>query len=285
MLARQTPFEESEIFGGMDQLPYWLSPQFIPQSGTSFPFWRCLISKPSRFLETAVAARAAKLDAETALEGDTTVSLETQDMAESDILLYVRNNFVDFHRNIQFLSNEDQDLLLGYYVVGKTQAQLAAVLDTTQTICSSKIGAAIERLCFFIICGPPTAETLKPIFEGAGVEHGGLKVPLSEVVAFYAQRRSFYRVAKQFNLRPPDVRRAIRAASKVLSASNDHREKATGAYLSGLFDKARSQRQKRSTGEEVFEEPRVKLPEIFGQFRVDVRHPDFDQVFAPRGKP
>jgi len=39
------------------------------------------------------------------------------------------------------------------------------------------------------------------------------------------------------------------------------------------------------TREEMLKEPRVELSEAFGQFRVDVRHPDFGQLFTNRGKP
>ena len=77
----------------------------------------------------------------------------------------------------------------------------------------------------------------------------------------------------------------MRFAAKTLRESKDRREIATGAYLSGLFDEAPALPKDRSMSEEErLKEPRVKVPAILGQFRIDVSHPDFHQLFIPRGK-
>jgi hypothetical protein len=74
---------------------------------------------------------------------DHTISLETQpDLMGESIYAYVWNNFHDFITKIRNLSEEDQELLLSYYLLGKTQTSLAIVNKSTQTICSTKIRMA-----------------------------------------------------------------------------------------------------------------------------------------------
>ncbi len=75
------------------------------------------------------------------------------DMAHSDVLTFVRNDFSGILRNIRYLSKEDQELLLGYYIIGKNQTNLAVIHGSTQSICSLKINMAILRLSFFLLCG------------------------------------------------------------------------------------------------------------------------------------
>jgi hypothetical protein len=241
------------------------------------------MAENSLFFDAIIAARSVLLDDETALEGCTTVSLETQsDMAESDVLTYIEGNFSEFIRNLRYLSKEDQELLLGYYVLAKTQATLALLHRSTQTLCSARLRMAMQKMGTFLILGPPTAATLKTIFEECDLENL-LSVPLSEVVELYAKTRSFQRVAEVMNLHRPEVRRVMSTASKVLSESNDTRKKAVGAYVFDLIDKASASgqgfsRRKMAKQGDIY----VKTSEILGDFRVDVASPDFDQVFVSR---
>jgi len=240
------------------------------------------MAENSLFFEAIVAARAILLDEETALEGGATLSLETQDMAESDVLTYVEHNFSDFLRNLRFLSKEDQELLLAYYVLAKTQTALAKLHGSTQTLCSSRIRLAMRKMGTFIILGPPTAKTMRDPFIAAGLENL-LDVPLSEVVELYSKTRSFQRVAEVLNLHRPLVRRVMSQASKTLSKSPDTRDKAIGAYLSDLIDKASASgqgfsRRKMAKQGDIY----VTTPLLLGEFRIPATAPDFDQIFVSR---
>jgi hypothetical protein len=203
-----------------------------------------------------------------------TASLETLSMAESDVLMYLRDDFDGFLEHIRYLSDEDQDLLLGYYIIHKTQTQLAVVHNTAQTVCSAVLRSAIQRLDFVIRCGPPTRETLKVIFESVGLEQTKFKVPLSEIIALYAEMHSFNGVADHFNLHRPEVRRILKATAMKLAESSDHRAKGAGAYVAGLREKKVASLKYIS----------VKTPAILGQFRINLADPDIDQLFAPHGK-
>lgn len=241
------------------------------------------MAENSLFFEAIVAARSVLLDDETALEGTTTVSLETQsDMAESDVLTYIEDNFSEFIQNLRYLSKEDQELLLGYYVLAKTQTSLALLHRSTQTLCSARIRLAMQKMGTFIILGPPTAEVMSGLFEDCNVENM-LSVPLSQVVELYAVTRSFQRVAEVLSLHRPEVRRVMSLATKVLSESHDTRKKAIGAYLFDLIDKASASgqgfsRRKMAKQGNVY----VKTPDVLGDFRIDVTSPEFDQVFVSR---
>ncbi len=241
------------------------------------------MAENSLFFEAIVAARSVLLDDETALEGGTTVSLETQsDMAESDVLTYIEDHFPDFLQNLRFLSKEDQELLFGYYVLAKTQTSLALLHRSTQTLCSARIRLAMQKMGTFIIMGPPTAETMSGLFADCHLENL-LAVPLSQVVELYAKTRSFQRVAEVLSLHRPEVRRVMSLATKVLSEADDTRKKAIGAYLFDLIDKASASghgfsRRKMAKQGNVY----VRTPDLLGDFRVDVTSTDFDQVFVSR---
>lgn len=241
------------------------------------------LAENSLFFEAIVAARSVLLDDETALEGCTTVSLETQaDMAESDVLTYIEDHFAEFLRNLRFLSKEDQELLLGYYVLAKTQTSLALLHRSTQTLCSARIRLAMQKMGTFLLHGSPTAEVMSEIFASSELENL-LAVPLSKVVELYATTRSFQRVAEVLNLHRPEVRRVMSYATEVLSRSTDTRKRAIGAHLFGLIDKASASgpgfsRRKMAKQGHVY----VKTSDLLGDFRIDVTSPEFDQVFVSR---
>ena len=241
------------------------------------------MAENSLFFDAVVAQRSLLLDAETALEGEVTLSLETQtDMAEADVLTYIEDHFGDFLKNLRYLSKEDQELLLSYYVLSKTQETLAVLHRSTQTICSSRIRRAMQKMGTFLMMGPPTAAVLREAFVQYGLEDS-LPKPLSEVVELYARTRSFQRVAEVLSLHRPEIRRVMSKASKVLSESKDTRSRALGAYIFDLIDKASASGQGFSK-RKMAKQGNLYLQdsEILGQFRVDVQHPCFSQVFVSK---
>jgi len=241
------------------------------------------MAENSLFFEAIIAQRSMLLDPQTALEGCTTVSLETQaDMADSDVLTYIEGNFPAFITNIRYLSKEDQELLLGYYILAKTQASLSILHRSTQTLCSARLRMAMRKMGIFIILGPPTANALRDIFVACGIEDL-LSVPMSEVVELYAKTRSFQRVAEVLGLHRPEVRRAMSTASEVLTDSKDTTTNAAGAYVFGLIDKSSAagqgfSRRKMAKQGDLY----VQTPSILGDFRIDVSAPDFDHIFVSR---
>ena len=244
----------------------------------------------SPYFDAVIAARSMLLDEWSALEGTTTVSLETQtELGEADIFSYIEENFVQFLQTLRYLSKEDQELLLSYYILAKTQTTLAILHRSTQTLCSARIRMAMQKMGTFILLGPPTAELTSKVFTELGLEQS-LKspdteavVPLSQVVDLYAKTRSFQRVAEVLQLHRPDVRRVMSQTSKQLLESQDIRHRALGAYLFDLTEKA-SASGKGFSKRKLAKQGSIycRDSDLLGDFTVNVAHADFDQLFISR---
>ncbi len=230
------------------------------------------------------------LTEEDSLEGQTTISLETcPDMQEEDVLVYIQEHFPNFLKLLRYLSKEDQELLLSYYILSKTQNTLALIHKSTQTVCSFRIRQAVKRIGTFMMLGAPTEEVMAEVFGKAGLEDelppnaAGSRIGLSKVVVMYERVRSFQQVADAFGLHRPDIRRTMSRAAKQLSESHDPRDMALAAFVHGLIDKASASGQgfsKRKLGKlcHVYRTD----PPILGQFRVDVTDPNFHCLFTSR---
>lgn len=256
------------------------------------------MAENSPYFDSIVAHRAilnsrgdhGELDEREVLEGQTTISLETcADMTEEDILTYVQENFSDFLKILRYLSKEDQELLLSYYLLSKTQNTLALIHKSTQTVCSFRIRQAVKRIGTFMMLGAPTEEVLQKVFKEAGLEDAlglnkiGAPVGLSTVVMLYEKCRSFQQVADNFHLHRPDIRRAMSRAAKQLNDSKEPQHIALGAFVHGLIDKASA------SGQGYSKRKLSKLchiyrsdPPCLGEFRVDVQNPDFHYLFTSR---
>jgi hypothetical protein len=238
----------------------------------------------SAYMESITASRALLLDEDEQLAGMTCIGLETQqELTEEDILTYIIENFAEFLRFLRFLKKEDQELLLSYYLLSKTQNTLAIIHKSTQTVCSFRIRMAVKTLACFIMLGSPTQEKMKEILTGAKLEDSLPSVSLSEVVDVYARLRSFQRIAEIYHLHRPDIRRAMSRASKQLMDSKDAKEHALGAFVHSLIDKASP------TGVGFSKRKQQKLghiyrvdPPLLGEFRIRLEDPDFDSMFVSR---
>lgn len=236
------------------------------------------------YMDSVSGARALLLSDEEALEGNTTLSLETcGDLAEDHILTFVEENFDKFLKTLRYLRKEDQELLLSYYLLSKTQNTLAVILKSTQTVCSFQIRMAMKTLGTFIMVGEPTEELLHEVLEKAGFENSLEKVPLSRAVMEYVRVRNFQQVAHLFGLHRPDVRRSMSRASKAMRDSADPKEAAVAAWLHSLIDKVSplgtgfSKRETKKKGNLVQRDPAV-----VGQFRINITDPDFGHMFVSR---
>jgi hypothetical protein len=224
------------------------------------------------------------LTEEEQLHGMSCIGLETQpELSEDDILTYVLDHFSEFLRMLRHLKKEDQELLLSYYLLSKTQNTLAIIHKSTQTVCSFRIRMAVKTLACFIMMGEPTVERMHEILTRAGLEGSLDKINLSEIIDLYAKTRSFQRIAEVHHLHRPDIRRAMSRASKQLMESKDAQEHALGAYIHSLIDKANpsgvgySKRKMQKLGH-IY---RVD-PALLGEFRIKVEDPEFEHMFVSR---
>lgn len=247
-------------------------------------------------MESITAARATALSIEEQLAGTGMLSVETQEeYSEDSFLNYCREHFAQWLRMVRTLPSEQQEMLLSYYLLGKTQSTLAVILSTTQTVCSFRIRMAIKLAgTFLMMGGVPTLEQMRSILVKAGLENK-LNVPLSELIAEYASCRSFATIAYRHRLHRPAIRRAMSQASQALLGKDQKGENleappgdpeaiALGAYIFALIDKAnpegtgKSKRQRAKTARLLV----LREPTVTGQFRVDCKDPDFDDLFVSR---
>jgi hypothetical protein len=99
----------------------------------------------SAYMDSITASRSMLLTEEEALAGGTTISCETTDeFGVDDIYVYCQEHFADWLRVIRVLSREQQELLLSYYLLGKTQIVLSKLLQATQTVMSFRIRMAVK---------------------------------------------------------------------------------------------------------------------------------------------
>lgn len=239
----------------------------------------------SPYMEAIIASRAMLLDDETALEGSALISLETsEDEQEASFYEFVREHFASFVRYLRRLDDEDQEMLLQYYVLGKTQDKLAKVYRTGQTVCSFRLRRAVKLLLGYLILGDITQERIREIFVEAGIKDKCEGVPLSLLIVEYAKCRSFARVAFRHNIHRPAIRRAITQAQRILE-QKEGRANALSAYLHALIDRAsaegtgRSEKQRQKDGHTFF-----VCRQITGQFRVSTDDPDFPHLFCSRAQ-
>lgn len=235
------------------------------------------------YFENIVAHRALLLDPED-YQNEHTISLETQaDIVCQSIVSYIQDNFSNFMEYLKYLSSEDQELLLSYYLLGKTQWSIARLHGSTQTICSFKLRLAMKRLGMYILLGKPTVEKVETILRTVGCSHYNEEVSYAALIEAYAKTRSFKAVALQFNLERPEVHRALSTLSKQLLTDKEASVVALGAYVFGLIDKASAQ----GKGLSIRERSKIcpiyrRDPALVGAFTKDVGLPEFDQCLVSK---
>src|SRR5271166_5485711 len=235
-------------------------------------------------MESLVGNRALLLTEEEALEGNVTISQETQlDQQEQKKFGYIQDNFANFITALRHLKKEDQEMLLSYYILAKTQNTLALIHKSTQTVCSFRIRMAFKTLGTFMMMGVPTVEKMHTILTTAGLENSISKVELSKIVDLYVKTRNFQKIADIHKLHRPDIRRAMSRASKQLMESKNGQQHALGAYIHSLIDKANPAGQgfsKRKIAKQchIYRQD----PDLLGEFRIRVDDPNFDHMFVSR---
>lgn len=130
----------------------------------------------SAYMESVAGDRAVLAyghDEEAALDGAQLISAETDPdlRQEQDIFIFMNGNFAAFLGHLRNLNLRDQEFLLVYYSLRKTQTQLAHIFRTSQTLCSARMRAAVRAMCAYIVFGgQPAEERMRPILQAVGAE-------------------------------------------------------------------------------------------------------------------
>jgi hypothetical protein len=259
------------------------------------------------------AVLAYQEDEEGALDGAQLISAETDPdlQREQDIFLFINENFATFLGYLRNLSLGDQELVLSYYLLRKTQTLLAPIFRTSQTLCSARMRAAVRTMCANITFGgQPTQERIRSLLQAIGAEEARLTVQakaqckekgedpsqhrqngkfgekathsLARLLAEYAEARSFGRFADRHGIHRPEIRRAFRHAAERLESGGSEQQ-ALAAWIRALIDKANpfgegeSKRQAAKRGD-VF----VRDDERVADFRVRIEHGHLSKILPPR---
>jgi hypothetical protein len=247
------------------------------------------------YFEAISSNRAMGLNVEDALQGGTLLSIETCDefTSEQTIYTFVLDHFDKFLRFIRLLPKLEQDLILAYYTLGVTQTDLGRLFGLTQTVCSSQLRLAVRCLGALIMFqGCPTEAQLEPILSGAGCSTvlmqrpkklGRVPVPLAKAISLYVKTRSFGKVADQFGLHRPEIRRSFRHVATGLQESQIPVHQGVGAWIQLLIDRMSA------TGSGYTQRATAKMQntyrhdsELLGSFRVSITEPDFEQWFRAK---
>jgi hypothetical protein len=260
------------------------------------------------------AVLAYQEDEEGALDGAQLISAETDPdlQQEQDIFIFINGNFAAFLSYLRNLNVRDQELLLAYYCLRKTQTLLAPIFRTSQTLCSARMRAAVRTMCAYkTFGGQPTEERIRPILQAIGAEEARLIVQaktqykekgedpsqhrqnvefgerathsLAQLLAEYAEARSFGRLADRHGIHRPEIRRAFRSAAEKLEAG-DREQQTLAAWIRALIDKANpfdegeSKPQAAKRGH-VFVTDNGRIAD----FRVRIEDGLLAKILAPRG--
>lgn len=239
------------------------------------------MSENTLYFQTIVAARSKDVDPH---DNGATLSLETcPEIVAEHIGTYIKENFKSFIVQLRQLNDEDQELLLSYYLLAKPQWSLALLYRSTQTVCSSKLRMAVKKLGTAALFGDPDIDTLDTVLDKHNLNSMLDGVKTSQLVDTYRQTRSFDSTARIHGVHRPDIRRVLSNVAKELLKERDREELAIGAYIFGLIDKASAtgigfSRRKLDKHTHVY----IKDSSILGRFSVDVTHPDFNHMLVSK---
>jgi len=222
-------------------------------------------------------------DEQGALEGSQLLSMECgeEDEEETKAYVYLCENFSSFMRYLRYLSAENQEILLSYFMLGKTQTILATINQSTQTCTSSRIRMVTRELCCYMqFGGIPSPKQIKDELTAHKLNVlVDKKARLDECIVEYRRVRDFAVVARKWDLHRPAIRRSTRAAcASLLEMKDDPRASSLGAYLHNMIDKAApsggglSKRQRCKLGD-VYR----RDPQMLGDFRWRIDSGDFKQ--------
>jgi hypothetical protein len=256
-------------------------------------------------------------DEEGALDGAQLISAETDPglQREQDIFIFINENFAAFLGYLHNLNLRDQELLLVYYCLRKTQTLLAPIFQTSHTLCSARMRAAVRVMCAYIAFGgQPTEERMRPILQAVGAEEASLSTrpkmqykehgenlsqrgkdgkagkagekathSLARLLAECAGERSFRMLADRHGIHQPEIRRAFRRAAERLEVGG-REQQALAAWIRSLIDKANpfgegeSKRQAAKRGD-VFASDDARIAD----FRIRIEDGLLARILAPRG--
>jgi len=143
-----------------------------------------------------------------------------------------------FHKLLEPLRPEFQELCVEYYVLHKSQAFIGKAHGFIQTRTWQALRIIEQTMGAFILLGlNPDASVIRPLLVKSGKEttpYGSL----TDMILLYASTQSYAAIAKKVKAPVPAIRRIFRPTISALLADKDIRVVAVGAYLRNLTHQA-----------------------------------------------
>lgn len=239
---------------------------------------------PSGYINRVSDKRALRLTEEQATAGNTLLSAECQpDLISDTIRECFEDNLAGFLCSLKNLPLPEQDMMVCYYLLQKSQTQVGKVFSITQTLCSQRIIRALRTIAACTMWASPVEHVAtildKNNLSGMGDGH------ILDYVKVFAKYKSFGMAAPQLGngVTPPMVRRDLNKLVDLLSAKHDQESLAMGAWLSTMVSEAEAREIGCSISKRQRESATVyfKDPDGLGGHAYDITSPAFDSRFAP----
>ncbi len=230
------------------------------------------------------------------LVGDATVSIETRAelSAEENMAMFAARDRAKFLRLAEMLPDRYFDMLVSYFLIGKTQKQVGDVTGDAQAHVAFRLTLASQALAGLLrFDGIPSACVVVPILQRIGAQTIPLPrqlstptgtprlVPAGDLIATYLSTRSYTAAAARHGVRRQDTRRAIREIARRLERTANLDCKCLGAILLAFaaYSSASIAGDTKREERHLCQVFRVD-PDALGQFEVRAGR-DFP-FFAPR---
>jgi hypothetical protein len=231
-----------------------------------------------------VNARALRLSQEEATAGTALLSVETQ--PEESVMgmdVFAREHPLRFIELVHQLPQpEDREFACEYWFLGIPQDRLAVTHRWTQSLCGSALAAIEQQLGALILLEAITNVTVRTILERNGLDKLEEAFTMTEAFVQYSRSRDFKATAYELRVTSGHLHSIMRDTAKKLKECSAVEERCLGAYLLALVSRASSEGICRGRTRERPAYLYKKDSPILGQFRVDVTHPDFGQLFSSR---
>jgi hypothetical protein len=197
---------------------------------------------------------------------------------------YLEENPAKFLGMLKFLDPEEQDMLLCYFLLHRTQADLGLIFGITQTRVSAAVRLALKTMLSIAIVGIPDEDTLREMLVRHGLEDTVADDGLTEMILAYDELRDWTEVKVEYDF-TGSLGVLVRHAGKTLLASSKMTDQACGAWLifiagSTVEPHAGGRHRKAMSGD-----IRRVDPDCVGSFTVSLDDPQWEEAFQTTGRP
>lgn len=235
-----------------------------------------------KYWHSILDARAALGTDEDWLTASQLVSIETAaDQAKHHISVFIKNNFPEFLRLANVLSDEDRFVILSTHLLSSSQRRIGDVLGCIQTRISTRLKMLTRCLAYYALCeGEPTPSQVR-----AELLAAGLSPFPADVMEAFEELRDTREAAMELGTTPQGLHKAmvdVTAAIESIEACQRTSSSllACGAYLSHY---AAKHLPAYMHAPPLFRSA-TSDPAYLGEFRIRLEDADLDALFAPKSR-